>query len=76
METIARILKDDTLVNIALTYQGDMYRRLGDLGKSITYLEAARDTTPKADKAALGNSFNCSHERISEMGNSETLNMP
>jgi transcriptional regulator with XRE-family HTH domain len=28
LETIARILKDDTLLNIALTYQGDMYRRL------------------------------------------------
>ena len=55
METIARIIKDDTLLNIALTYQGDMYRRLGNLDKAISYLEAARDTTPQADKAALGN---------------------
>ncbi len=55
METIARLLKDDTLLNIALTYQGDMYRRLGNLDKAITYLEAARDTTLQADKAALGN---------------------
>src|SRR6266487_4510298 len=52
METIARIIKDDTLLNIALTYQGDMYRRLGNLDKATTYLEAARDTTPNADKAA------------------------
>src|SRR5713226_2675519 len=57
METIARIIKDDTLLNIALTYQGDMYRRLGNLDKAISYLEAARDTTPQADKAALGNSI-------------------
>ena len=55
METIARIIKDDTLLNIALTYQGDMYRRLGNLEKAVTYLEAARDTTPRADQAALGN---------------------
>jgi transcriptional regulator with XRE-family HTH domain len=74
METIARILKDDTLVNIALTYQGDMYRRLGDLGKAITYLEAARDTTPKADKAALGNSLQLlarAYVRNGELGNFE-----
>lgn len=55
METISRILKDDTLLNIALTYQGDMYRRLGNLDKATTFLEAARDTTPNADKAARGN---------------------
>ena len=55
METIARTLNDHTLLNIALTYQGDMYRRLGDLTKAITYLEAARDSTPQADVAARGN---------------------
>ncbi len=55
METTARLIKDDTLLNIALTYQGDMHRRLGNLEKAATYLEAARDTTPSADKAALGN---------------------
>lgn len=55
METIARLIKDDTLLNIALTYQGDMHRRLGNLEKAATYLEAARDTTPNADTAALGN---------------------
>lgn len=55
METIARTLDDHTLLNIALTYQGDMYRRLGDLSQAITYLEAARDTTPRADVAARGN---------------------
>jgi transcriptional regulator with XRE-family HTH domain len=55
METIARILNDHTLLNISLTYQGDMYRRLGNFSKAITHLEAARDTTPRADAAARGN---------------------
>lgn len=55
MEKIARILNNHTLLNISLTYQGDMYRRLGNLPKAITYLEAARDTTPQADTAARGN---------------------
>src|SRR5579883_615608 len=57
MEAIARILKDPTLLNIALTYHGDMYRRLGNLNKAATYLEAARDETPGADIASLGNSI-------------------
>lgn len=55
MEIIARILADHTLLNIALTYQGDMYRRLGNLEKAEKYLTVARDTTPKADFAAKGN---------------------
>ncbi len=55
METIARMLDDHTLLNISLTYQGDMFRRLGSYKKAITYLEAARDTTPDADTAARGN---------------------
>src|SRR5689334_9295302 len=55
METISRIIRDDTLLNIALTYQGDMHRRLGNLEKAAIFLEAARDTTPEADNAALGN---------------------
>ncbi len=55
MENIARIIHDDTLLNLALTYHGDMLRREGDTDKAITYLEAARDTTPLADIAARGN---------------------
>ncbi len=55
METIARTLDDHTLLNISLTYQGDMFRRLRSYKKAITYLEAARDTTPSADTAARGN---------------------
>jgi len=55
VEVIARIIKDDTLLNIGLTYQGDMYQRLGEINKAITYLEAARDTTLQADAASRGN---------------------
>lgn len=55
MENIARIIHDDTLLNLALTYHGDMLRRKGDTSEAITYLEAARDTTPLADIAARGN---------------------
>ncbi|HEY7347368.1 MAG TPA: hypothetical protein VH599_03540 [Ktedonobacterales bacterium] len=74
METIARIIKDDTLLNIALTYQGDMYRRLGNLEKAATYLEAARDTTMQADKAARGNGIQLLarvYLRKRELGNFE-----
>ncbi|GCE18948.1 helix-turn-helix domain-containing protein [Dictyobacter kobayashii] len=55
MERVSRLIRNDTLLNIALTYEGDMYCRGGDIQKGITYLEAARDTTPKADVAARGN---------------------
>jgi transcriptional regulator with XRE-family HTH domain len=55
LEEIARIINDSTLLNIALSYQGDMYRRLGEIDKAITYLEAARDITPGANAAARGN---------------------
>src|SRR2546429_167019 len=55
MESVARIINDQTLLNIALAYQGDMYRRLGDISKAIAFLEAARDTTPQANIAARGN---------------------
>ena len=55
MQNIAHTLNDHTLLNIALTYQGDMFRRLGSYTKAATYLEAARDTTPQADTAAKGN---------------------
>src|SRR5579875_170621 len=55
MEEIARIINDQTALNIALTYQGDIYRRMGDIEKALTYLHAAQDTTPQADIAARGN---------------------
>ena len=57
MEKIARMLNDHTLLNIALTYEGDMLQRGGSVNEAITFLEAARDTTPGADMAARGNSI-------------------
>ncbi|HVB24750.1 MAG TPA: helix-turn-helix transcriptional regulator [Ktedonobacteraceae bacterium] len=57
LEDIARLIKDDTLLSIALTYQGDMLRRSGDITNAIVYLEAARDTAPKADTSARGNAL-------------------
>jgi len=56
MEQIARMLGDHNLMNISLTYQGDMLQRRGNVIEAITYLEAARDTTPQADISAKGNS--------------------
>ncbi len=55
MERFARHLEDNTLLNIVLAYQGDMYRRKNDLQKAIGFLEAARDTTPGSDLASQGN---------------------
>jgi transcriptional regulator with XRE-family HTH domain len=55
MEKIARMLNEHTLLNIALTYQGDMLQREGKVTEAIAYLEAARDTTPDADISAKGN---------------------
>ncbi len=55
MEYFAQQLKDDTLLNISLAYQGDMLRRKGDMSRAIIWLERARDTTPQADAAAHGN---------------------
>ena len=57
LEDIARIIKDDDLLSIALTYQGDLLRRSGDIANAISYLEAARDTAPRADKSARGNAL-------------------
>jgi len=57
MEYFARQAKNDTLINISLTYQGDMQRRKGDISRAIMLLEAARDTTSRVDQAAKGNNM-------------------
>lgn len=57
LEEIAHLIKDGTFLSIALTYQGDMFRRSGNITDAITYLEAARDIAPKADKSARGNAL-------------------
>lgn len=74
MERVARIINDDTLLNIALTYEGDMYCRVGENSKGISFLEAARDTTPKADTAARGNGIQLlgrAYLRVNQLGNFE-----
>lgn len=55
MEQIARILGDQSLINIALTYEGDMLQRGGKIEQSIQYLEAVRDTTAQIDTSVRGN---------------------
>ncbi|MBV9691736.1 MAG: helix-turn-helix domain-containing protein [Ktedonobacteraceae bacterium] len=55
MEYFARQLKDETLINVSLTYQGDLQRRRGDIPRALVLLEGARETTPQADEAAWGN---------------------
>ena len=57
MEQLARLIPDETQLCLALTYQGDMLRRRGDLGKAVLYLEAARDKAPKAEVSARGNAY-------------------
>lgn len=57
MEHLARTISDDTLLNLALTYEGDMLRRQGNIYKAIDYLQAACETTPKADVSARGNAI-------------------
>ncbi len=55
MERIGRILGDQTLIIVALTYEGDMLQRGGEVEKSIQYLEAVRDIAPQSDESARGN---------------------
>jgi len=69
MESVARLTNDHSLLNIALTYQGDMFRRRGDLGKAIICLEAARDSTPLADAASRGNSIQLLGRAYLQIGN-------
>lgn len=69
MEVLSRTLHDDTLINIALTYQGDMYRRQGNVREAIPYLEAARDTTPGADPSARGNGLQLLGRAYLQSGN-------
>lgn len=54
MEHVARALQDDVYVVIALTYQGDMHRRYGNMKQALQYLQTAYDT-PITDSAAHGN---------------------
>jgi len=46
---------DHTLINLSLTYQGDMLRRVGKIDNAIHLLEQAWATTSLASSAAKGN---------------------
>lgn len=55
MEYFARRINDNTLITVALTYQGDMYRRKNDMPNAILTLEKAREIAPGIEPAAEGN---------------------
>ncbi len=55
MERIARILGDQSLISVALTYEGDMLQRGGKIEQSIQYLEAVREVTSQVDVSVRGN---------------------
>lgn len=57
MEKTARAISDPLLTAIALTYEGDMYTRAGDLEKSFPLLQAAIEAAPSDDRAAKGNAL-------------------
>jgi tetratricopeptide (TPR) repeat protein len=57
MGETARVIKDPTLLTIALTYEGDMYNRTEKLDKGIPLLKEALDTAPTTDIAARGNAL-------------------
>jgi tetratricopeptide (TPR) repeat protein len=69
MEKAARTIHDDTLLNLALTYEGDMYRRKGDVREAINYLRDARDTTPQTNNAARGNGIQLLGRAYVQAGN-------
>lgn len=55
VERIAHVLKDQTLLCIALSYYGDMLRRRGEIGPAIDVFEKVRASTPEAETGARGN---------------------
>jgi len=57
MGETARVLEDPTLLTIALTYEGDMYNRVGKIDKSMPLLKAALDSAPETDIAVKGNAL-------------------
>jgi transcriptional regulator with XRE-family HTH domain len=68
VEVLGRAIEDPTLINIGLTYQGDMHQRRGDVTTALTYLEAARDVKG-ADNAAMGNGIQLLGRAYLRMGN-------
>jgi tetratricopeptide (TPR) repeat protein len=54
MLSAAHLLNDDAAAAIALTYQGDLYRRYGDLDEALRCLQTAY-ALPQTDRAVRGN---------------------
>ncbi|MGH2479310.1 MAG: hypothetical protein ACRDHW_06615, partial [Ktedonobacteraceae bacterium] len=57
MEKLARLLGDNTLLTVALTYAGDMLQRGGKVEGAIAYLEEAQAITDPVDISARGNAI-------------------
>jgi tetratricopeptide (TPR) repeat protein len=55
MERLARIIGDNEMLSIALTYEGDMLQRGGNVLEALTYLEEARNIP--ASTGARGNAI-------------------
>ncbi len=55
MKCLACDLQNATLYVIALTYEGDTHRRLGNLPKALSCLQKAYKHSPQGDRAAHGN---------------------
>lgn len=68
MEDLARLLDDETLLTIALTYQGEMLRRDGKLNEAIRTIEAAPHG-PLVDIAAKGNRSQLLARAFASQGN-------
>jgi tetratricopeptide (TPR) repeat protein len=52
---LARALDNQTLLSFALSYQGDLLRRKGDIAQALACLSQAREITPAASACARGN---------------------
>lgn len=72
MQRAARKLKDNSQEVIALTYQGDMYRRSGDFIQAMRCLQLAYDL-PQSDQAAHGNCTQLLGRLYSQMGDEENF---
>lgn len=57
MEETARLVDDPVLLALALTYQGDMYTRVGKIDKSLPYLREALNSILSDDVATRGNAL-------------------
>jgi transcriptional regulator with XRE-family HTH domain len=55
MGRVASALEDQSLLDMALSYHGNLLRRRGECAQAIVALEKARESTPLANAVARGN---------------------